>query len=462
MNRGSILRDDLTYTMLHEMVMKKFKLEASYPLNLSAKLSSIDDNFDITDDDENNESNHQNESQFEEPEFCFAFGDYNEYEDEKNEFDDVVDDNPLPNYQKLQQYMSFKPDIPETPLYKSKPMISKDYKKETDVKLNQIFDNKAALDLAIRLKALDEGYQFLNDRSAPDRHAAIALAVHNEFPLAYHGVCYRHLMMNLSLKRDKTKALFWKICKAYTTEEFSSSMSHLHDIQPDAYDKLCQISPDRWSKAHCPLARYNYLTSNSMESVNACTVVYRKLLVLKLAETYRVMVQDWYYKRRKTGTCQCHKWQLSRLPCGHVIAVTSNLENVTSNVLVKLQEALDEEAISEEQILTLMHRFVDRFTNRRVKINNLMVLQDHPLIDYGKYALGCMTEADIQKFTNRRVKINNLMVLQDHPLIDYGKYALGCMTEADIKKCVHLKSVRDELLRSMKEKRQLMTNYRDM
>ncbi|GJR95115.1 transposase, MuDR, MULE transposase domain protein [Tanacetum coccineum] len=251
MNRGSILHEDLTYTMLHEMVMKKFNLEANYPLNLSAKLSSIDDNFDITDDHEvqffvecacnskdevahlyvsqhktlydttrflenhqentfynffepttlenigpsnnitntsfdnngldlnfgnsdfhNNESNHQNESLFEKQECSFAFGDYHEYEDEKNEFDDVVDDNPLPNYQKWQKYMSsFKPDIPETPLYKSKPMISKHYKKETDVKVGQIFDNKEALDLAIRLKALDEGYQFLNGRSAPERYA---------------------------------------------------------------------------------------------------------------------------------------------------------------------------------------------------------------------------------------------------------------------------------------------------
>nr|GEV07671.1 hypothetical protein [Tanacetum cinerariifolium] len=102
-----------------------------------------------------------------------------------------------------------------------------------------------------------------------------------------------------------------------------------------------------------------------------------------------------------------------------------NLENVRLTILMKLQEALDEEVILEEQMLALMHRFADRFTNRRVKINNLMVLHDHPVIDY-------------------------------------GKYALGCMTGADMKKCVKLKGVRDELLRSMKEKRQLMTNYRNM
>ncbi|GJY52652.1 hypothetical protein Tco_0443499 [Tanacetum coccineum] len=66
------------------------------------------------------------------------------------------------------------------------------------------------------------------------------------------------------------------------------------------------------------------------------------------------------------------------------------------------------------------------------------------------------------RFTDRRVEINNLMVLQDHPLVDYGKYALGCMTGTGMKKCVYLKSVRDELLRSMEEKRQFMANYRDI
>ncbi|GJX14029.1 hypothetical protein Tco_0205787 [Tanacetum coccineum] len=62
-----------------------------------------------------------------------------------------------------------------------------------------------------------------------------------------------------------------------------------------------------------------------------------------------------------------------------------------------LQEALEEEACLEEQILSLMHRFADRFTNRRPEINRLMILDDHPLIEYGRYALGCMTRADMKK-----------------------------------------------------------------
>nr|GFA03666.1 ribonuclease H-like domain-containing protein [Tanacetum cinerariifolium] len=31
----------------------------------------------------------------------------------------------------------------------------------------------------------------------------------------------------------------------------------------------------------------------------------------------------------------------------------------------------------------MMHRYAERFTNRRDEINNIMVLQDHPLVDYG-------------------------------------------------------------------------------
>ncbi|GKE30768.1 transposase, MuDR, MULE transposase domain protein [Tanacetum coccineum] len=129
-----------------------------------------------------------------------------------------------------------------------------------------------------------------------DRHAAIALAVEKEFPLAFHAVCCRHLMMNLGLKNKKRKGLFWKICKAYTREDYATNMNTLQIVQPDAHEKLCRAGPERWSRAHCPLVRYNYMTSNSVESVNACSVIHRKEPVLKLAETYRNMtyeITDW-------------------------------------------------------------------------------------------------------------------------------------------------------------------------
>ncbi|GJS61857.1 transposase, MuDR, MULE transposase domain protein [Tanacetum coccineum] len=408
-SEGSILHEDLTYAMLHEMVMKKFNLEAIYPLNLSAKVSSIDDNFDITDDHEIRGSPYESFEML--PYYCYNLERINEgtvtriKTDEKGVFEMLF----IALGASIRTFVNYL-----RPLVIIDAAHLKGQYKGTNLMAVGMDGNNQIVPIAFGICKGETGpcwswwmsvlKECIGDNPSllfiSDRHAAIALAVQNEFPLAYHA--------------------------AYTTEEFSSSMSHLQDIQPDAYDKLCQLGPQRWSRAHCPLVRYNYLTSNSVESVNACTVVYRKLPVLKLAETYRAMVQDWYYKRRKladpafrfsSSDRSKHGADSKRWVIGGSIC--------RSNVLMKLQEALDEEAILEEQILTLMHRFADRFTDRRVEINNLLVLQDHPLIDY-------------------------------------AKYALGCMTGADMKKCVHLKSVRDELLRSMEEKRQLMTNYRDM
>nr|GEW34073.1 hypothetical protein [Tanacetum cinerariifolium] len=105
--------------------------------------------------------------------------------------------------------------------------------------------------------------------------------------------------------------------------------------------------------------------------------------------------------------------------------MATNPNDVRLTILMALQEALNEKACLKEQILSLMHRFTDRFTDRRPEINMLNSLPDHPLIEY-------------------------------------GRYALGCMTGADMKKATYLKMVRDELLRSMEEKRQLIKNYKEM
>ncbi|GJU06657.1 hypothetical protein Tco_1123087 [Tanacetum coccineum] len=105
--------------------------------------------------------------------------------------------------------------------------------------------------------------------------------------------------------------------------------------------------------------------------------------------------------------------------------MATNPNDVRLTVLMALQEAHNEEAYLEEQILSLMHYFADRFTNRRPEINRLNSLPDHPLIEY-------------------------------------GRYALGCMMGSDMKRATYLKMVRDELLRSMEEKRQLIKNYKKM
>ncbi|GJS38738.1 transposase, MuDR, MULE transposase domain protein [Tanacetum coccineum] len=169
-------------------------------------------------------------------------------------------------------------------------------------------------------------------------------------------------------------AIYWKTCKAYTPEEFQRRITYLRSFRPEAYKKLEDAGFETWSRAMCPANRYNYMTSNSAESINNLTRHVRKAPVTKLMEWYRALLQKWYCDRREkykdsnvhtlsdwathkvmdrmqksanwrvhgilhskiyqvddrrrvhrvdlnTRSCSCHKWQLSGIPCGHVIAV---------------------------------------------------------------------------------------------------------------------------------------------
>ncbi|GKB35808.1 hypothetical protein Tco_0880750 [Tanacetum coccineum] len=103
--------------------------------------------------------------------------------------------------------------------------------------------------------------------------------------------------------------------------------------------------------------------------------------------------------------------------------MATNPNDVRLTVFMALQEAHDEEFYLEEQMLNLMHRFADRFTRLRPEINMLKALPDHPLIDY-------------------------------------GRYALERMTGANMRNAASLKMARDELLRSMEEN--FIKNYKEM
>ncbi|GJZ22053.1 transposase, MuDR, MULE transposase domain protein [Tanacetum coccineum] len=356
--------------------------------------------------------------------YCWTTQISNEYNT-----DDVVTENPQDKIYKWQKFMSFEPDIPETPVYKAKQNISNQYSQQSEVEKGKIFDNKESLIMAVRLKALSEGTvtRIKTDDNGVFEMLFIAIGASIRTFLNYLRpvlmIDAAHLKglykgtnlvaeakalkqsdcatCNRSMQQGNRVHVSWRGCLTQRQLHFgdqpklviyksdrpaaislarkripfslTSLMNILQIVQPDAYEKLCRAGPQRWSRAHCPLVRYNYMTSNSVESVNACSVIYRKEPVLKLAETYRAMVQEWYYKRRQlaanmtyeitdwaahkvakkrmksatwvvkgvneyqyqvsdgqyiravnlqTGICECRKWQLSGLPCGHVIAIT--------------------------------------------------------------------------------------------------------------------------------------------
>lgn len=64
---------------------------------------------------------------------------------------------------------------------------------------------------------------------------------------------------------------------------------------------MLQAGVEKWSRAHFPGERFNIMTSNSAESVNALSRYARKLPIIMLIEFFRQSVQKWYFVRRETA-----------------------------------------------------------------------------------------------------------------------------------------------------------------
>ncbi|KAJ9566957.1 hypothetical protein OSB04_002923 [Centaurea solstitialis] len=212
-----------------------------------------------------------------------------------------------------------------------------------------------------------------------DRDASINAAISAIFPGAHHALCCRHLVMNVRSRDPRIKVYriaYWKACKAYTTRVFDRMMNILRVGVPEGAKLMEEVGVDRWSRAYFPAQRFNIMTSNSAESINAMSRFARRLPIVGLIEYFREFQEEWYFLRRNKAaelnhpltewaqlkiqkmigksamwtvrgigygrwqvhdmdrgaevdmtirSCSCLKWQVSGLPCGHAIAVAKKL-----------------------------------------------------------------------------------------------------------------------------------------
>ncbi|KAJ9542643.1 hypothetical protein OSB04_029149 [Centaurea solstitialis] len=212
-----------------------------------------------------------------------------------------------------------------------------------------------------------------------DRAASINAAITAIFPNAHHALCCRHLVMNVRSRAPRIKQFktpYWKACKAYTTRVFNRMMNILQVVVPEGAQLMQEVGVERWSRAHFPAQRFNIMTSNSAESINALSRNARKLPIVGLMEYFREFQQEWYFIRRREGeelnhqltewaqkkihkrivksatwtahgigydkwevrdygynaevdmrhrNCTCLKWQVYGLSCGHAITVAKRL-----------------------------------------------------------------------------------------------------------------------------------------
>ena len=120
-------------------------------------------------------------------------------------------------------------------------------------------------------------------------------------------MCGKHVHGNVVQKRgesSKTAKIFWKATKAYTVHKFNHFYDLLRAHDYVAWKYVNDIGPQKWSRAHFIGRRYNLMTSNHAESINAVTRHARKMPIMMLMEFYRSIMQQCYFQRRNLGgTC---------------------------------------------------------------------------------------------------------------------------------------------------------------
>ncbi|KAL5563377.1 hypothetical protein UlMin_033124 [Ulmus minor] len=76
-------------------------------------------------------------------------------------------------------------------------------------------------------------------------------------------------------------------------------------VQPWLGSYLQEIGYERWSRTYLKGRRYNIMTTNIFECINAILSKERELLVTTLAKEMRCLVQRWHYERRtKAEKCK--------------------------------------------------------------------------------------------------------------------------------------------------------------
>ncbi|KAM3359772.1 protein FAR1-RELATED SEQUENCE 7-like [Capsicum galapagoense] len=119
-----------------------------------------------------------------------------------------------------------------------------------------------------------------------DCHPAIANAIANVYLECHHGICIYHMEKNLRKRYflDVFLALFYNAATTYKRIEFYAFMDDIEKFNKVTVEYLKEESPERWACSFHTNRRYNMLTTNNVESMNAVLRKARQLPILGLID----------------------------------------------------------------------------------------------------------------------------------------------------------------------------------
>lgn len=126
-----------------------------------------------------------------------------------------------------------------------------------------------------------------------DRKSSIPKAVLKVFLGAKHGVCIQHLLGNLrtQFKHPSVPMFFNRCARAYKLSDFKREMNKMEQVAPGIRAYLSDANYEKWARGHFRRRRYNIMTTNISESLNAVLKDARDLPIVPLIEYIRKMLQ---------------------------------------------------------------------------------------------------------------------------------------------------------------------------
>ncbi|XP_049406269.1 uncharacterized protein LOC125869914 [Solanum stenotomum] len=118
-----------------------------------------------------------------------------------------------------------------------------------------------------------------------DRHKSIANGIVNIYNHAHHGYCIMNLDKNLRVNHHYADYLYlyYNAAKTYSLEEFDIYFVEFKNKWPAAAVVLeHDIGFEKWSRTHFPGNRYDVMTTNIVESLNAMLIDEREYPVTSI------------------------------------------------------------------------------------------------------------------------------------------------------------------------------------
>ena len=146
------------------------------------------------------------------------------------------------------------------------------------------------------------------------------------YPLSSRGSCTYHLHKNILLrfKGSESFGLVKKAATAFRLSDFNVLFQQIHELNLELHSYLERADLSMLNRVHFSGDRYNFTTSNNVETINKVLRPYRNYHIVALLDKVRMMLTRWFAARRKQA-------------CGMTTTLTTSVKKLLQvQILFKL------------------------------------------------------------------------------------------------------------------------------